>query len=229
MLVNRIHPFHTGNFMNLTNLGIHQARWVGVWVMAGAVLIGTPVPRASAQAVSPAPISAVVTASTNATIATSAAAPQGKAPATYSRGIDEIMKLVDAGVSKEIMKAFVETSSIAFEVGVADIVALKQRGVSDEVTAALLKRSAEVKVVIGQQRERATIAAPAIVREFSTDGKLDPDSYEFWYYHYAYPRALAESYRTLSPYQLSYRRSYPSRYPVGGSGFRASSFQSGRR
>ena len=178
--------------------------------MTAAALLGVALAsRVSAQDGAPAAPSTGASPSTSSAATNTAAGQQDKAPerdrrsaATYSRGVEEILKLVDAGVSKEIMKAFIESASIAFEVSAADIVALKQRGVSDEVTAALLKRNAEVKAAVG--RVRGTIAAPAIVRALSTDGSLDPDSYEFFWYHFAYPRALSESYRMLSPYYPGY-------------------------
>jgi len=111
----------------------------------------------------------------------------------------------------------VETSARIAQPSGADIIAMKARGLPDEVIVTMMHRS------IAQAREaraRQTVAAPAIVRQLSTDGQLDPDSYEFFWYHYAYPRALASSYRTLAPYSPSYYQRYGrNRVPWRNDGF----------
>jgi hypothetical protein len=141
------------------------------------------------------------------TVAASAAEPSGKqsaaekpSVATNSPGIAEILKMAEAGVSKDVMKTYVEHSSIAYDPSPEELIALKERLVADEIVTALLKRGAEVKAQTSPANR--PVAAPAIVRDLSTGGYLDPDSYDFWWYHYAYPRALSYSYRTLYPYQL---------------------------
>lgn len=125
----------------------------------------------------------------------------------FSPGIHEIIRLAEAGVSAQIIKAFIERSSVAYEPTATELITLKQRGVPDEVTAALLKRGAELKPT--RQSTHSTqknVVAPAIVRDLSTSGRLDPESYEFWLYHYAYPRALSQSYRTLATPYYNYPR-----------------------
>lgn len=137
------------------------------------------------------------------TTATDSAGDQAeRSPAPYSAGIQEIVNLADAGVSGDVIKAFIERSAVKYDPTAADLIALKKRGVGDEVLTALLKRSASPKT--RSRPAGGAVAAPAIVRDFSTGGRLDPESYEFWYYHYAYPRALASSYQTLSPYRRTY-------------------------
>lgn len=141
-----------------------------------------------------------------------------------ARPIDEILKLAEASVSKEVMLSFVASSATFYNLSAADVIALKEKGVVDEVITALLKRDAEVKSSVAQAR--GTTAAPSIVRRLATEGQLDPESYDFWFYHYAYPRALSESYRMLAPYDpaLVRRRDYPG--PVMG--FQAGSLTTGR-
>ena len=112
------------------------------------------------------------------------------------------------------MLSFVASSTKFFNLSATDIITLKEKGVADEVLSALLKRDADMKTSVAQSY--ATTAAPAIVRRLSTEGAIDPESYDFWFYHYAYPRALSESYRMLAPYDpaLARRRDYPG--PVMG-------------
>lgn len=116
-------------------------------------------------------------------------------------GFEEIVAMSEAGVSKELLVQFVESAAhIARPTG-ADIIAMKARGLPDEVIVTMMHRHA-AQTRAAQARQ--TVAAPAIVRQLSTDGKLDPESYEFFWYHHAYPRALASSYQTLAPYSPSY-------------------------
>lgn len=129
--------------------------------------------------------------------------PASKEPPKHrlTAGFEEVVAMSEAGVSKELLIKFVESSAKVAQPTGADIIAMKARGLNDEVIVTLMARGA------AQAREaqaRNTVAAPAIVRQLSTDGKLDPESYEFFWYHHAYPRALASSYQTLAPYSPSY-------------------------
>lgn len=155
----------------------------------------------------------------------SAAATATTPPASRSRSLDDILKLADASVSKELMLTFVESSSGFYNLTASDIITLKEKKVADEVITALLKRDAEVKTSVAQVR--GTTAAPAIVRRLSTEGTVDPESYDFWFYHYAYPRALSESYRMLAPYDpMLARRSKD--YPGPVMGFNSGALTAGR-
>jgi glucose/arabinose dehydrogenase len=116
-------------------------------------------------------------------------------------GFEEVVAMSEAGVSKELLVKFVESSAKVAQPTGADIIAMKARGLPDEVIVTLMARGA---VQAREAQARRTVAAPAIVRQLSTDGQLDPESYEFFWYHHAYPRALASSYQTLAPYSPSY-------------------------
>lgn len=120
-----------------------------------------------------------------------------------SSGVQDILKMADAGVSMDVIKTFVEHSPGTYDPTPEDLIALKEHKVPDEVTSALLNRRAAVKKQT--ERIRSDVAAPTIVRRLSKGRYLEPDSYDFWYYHYAYPRALSYSYKTLSPYDPRYR------------------------
>jgi hypothetical protein len=131
--------------------------------------------------------------------------PSATAPAEpkhkLAAGFEEVVAMSEAGVSKELLIKFVESSSrVAQPVG-ADIIAMKARGLPDEVIVTLMARG---DVQAREAQARRAVAAPAIVRQLSTDGQLDSESYEFFWYHHAYPRALASSYQTLAPYSPSY-------------------------
>ena len=80
---------------------------------------------------------------------------QGSVPA-LSVSTEEILKMVDAKVSPDVIKAYVESAAVACNPTATDIVALKTRGVPDDITTVLLKRSAEVR---GQVRQAGANSA----------------------------------------------------------------------
>src|SRR5437660_9592948 len=58
----------------------------------------------------------------------------------YSAGIADILKMVDAKVDAEVIKAYVKSSPILYNPNAAEIIALKDHGVSSDVLVALLQR-----------------------------------------------------------------------------------------
>lgn len=195
--------------------------WAMVWGMA-ALWLGMPGLLAGAD--SPA-------GPTNTAAATRPSKPAHALPAS----IEEVVKMSEGGVSTEVLLKFVEGSGVAYKPSGPDIVAMKQRGLADDVTVRMID--------LGRQRRGAaapghgTIAAPAIVRTLATDGDIDPESYEFFWMHYAYPRILQDSYDRLSPYyrvRPGYHRGYPghltrSGVPYQTKGFPRQSFRNSPR
>ena len=142
----------------------------------------------------------------------------------YSPGVEEVFKMVDAGVSKDIVKTFIENSPIAYNLSAGDIIALKEHGVTDDLTAAMVKRRAELSAQAGQAFASVAAsaeAAPAVSEGNAASGYLDPESYDFWWYYYAYPRTLAYANQRLyapyppfsysTPYAYGYYRPMPFR------------------
>ena len=128
-----------------------------------------------------------------------------------SAGIEEILKMVNARVSPDVIKAYVESASVACNPTATDIVALKAHGVSDDITTALLKRSAEGRAQLSQRdadtatRPNPSPAVKSSAAAYARSYALDPESYEYFQYYYLHPRTLASVYQRLSPY---YPRSY---------------------
>ncbi|MFT5030692.1 MAG: hypothetical protein ACI9VS_003149 [Candidatus Binatia bacterium] len=112
---------------------------------------------------------------------------------TLSPGVEDIIKLVAAGVDAEIVRNYVAHSKTPYTLTANDIIALKEKKVPDDVTAAMLLRGQ-------QQKKPKRVAMPRIVQQLSTGGELDTESYEFFQNHYLYPRALSSSYKTLAPH-----------------------------
>jgi hypothetical protein len=149
--------------------------------------------------------------------ATAATKPELK----YSPGVEEVLKLVGAGVSKEVVKTFIENSPIAYNLGAGDIIALKEHGVTDDLTSAMVKRRAELSAQAGQtiaSVAASTEAAPAVSPGNAGGGYLDPESYDFWWYYYAYPRTLAYAnqrlYAPYPPYSYSTPYAYGNYRPM---------------
>jgi hypothetical protein len=133
------------------------------------------------------------------------AEPRATSPSQRQTGVDEILKMLQAGVSKEVMKAYIETAQVASPLSAADIVTLKEHSLPDDLTVALIKRGAELTAQVNQAG--ASDAAPAKVSgstslealvaalrsgQFNA-GRLDPEGYDYFRYYYLYPRTLASA------------------------------------
>lgn len=151
----------------------------GILLLA-ATLVGAPLSSGSAEQVETA-------------AAPSAGAQAATGLAKRPDGIEPILKMMKAGVSKDVIKLYIE-SSRPLALTPDDLIKLKDAAVPDDITTAMLKRSAEAKAQAGPAK--ASLTAPPGVTGFRG---MDPESYEFWWYHYAYPRTLAYANERLYP------------------------------
>src|SRR4051812_41711741 len=154
-----------------------MAPWLARGVLAGVLLV-MPLPAMNAQTGNPAPGSPPSeTRNPNAATAqagqVSPKSHEAEIPAnTFSAGINDIIKMVQAGISKELLKTYIENSPVPYNLSPADLIALKERGVADDITTALIKRGAVVRT------QTNPIAAPVEqVREGGSSGRdgLDPE------------------------------------------------------
>jgi len=172
--------------------------------------------------------SATVAATPDVAEAKPAEAPK-KSAHTLPAAFEEVVKMSESGVSTDLLLQFVETSATTARPTGTDIITMKERGLPDAVIVTMMHRGAQAASRPNASRD--TIAAPVIVRTLATDGQLDPESYEFFWYHHAYPRALQKSYETLAPYHPSYRQQpfYSNqRIPWRTTGFSKDSFTPGQ-
>jgi hypothetical protein len=112
--------------------------------------------------------------------------------------------MMDAGVSKDVIKAYVESTRLDFSPTATDLIALKEHAVPDDITMALLKRSGETQPQKAQPSQRVAISAN------SDFGPLDPESYSYFQRYYLFPRTLAFLYGQLGGY---YPQGFPGHYP----------------
>ena len=211
--------------------------FVGKWLVAG-VLAGLPglsAPAQNGQTGALYPYESRTPESTNG-VSVKPAVVQGKqkepseqsarTSTPSSAGIGEILRMVTAGVTKEVMMAYIETSAIAFHLTAADVISLKENAVPDDLTMAMMKRGAELTAQASQAnastataaRVRGAARSDAAVAAFPSGrlnpGSLDPESYDYFWYYYLYPRTLASAnQRLLSSYPTfgsfpSYASSY---------------------
>lgn len=115
--------------------------------------------------------------------------------------------MADAGVSSDVIKAYVECTDFVKQLTAAEVIALKQRKVSDEIVTLMLKRGAETRAA-SIRVEKDNLTTRLDLRRRAAGG-FDPEGYEYFQHYYLQPRALASAYQRLSPY---YYRPYTYRY-----------------
>jgi hypothetical protein len=120
--------------------------------------------------------------------------PIAKHPATS--GVRDVLMMMDAGVSKEVIKAYVENAPIIGDADGTDLIALKEHRVPDDITIALLKRAAE------RRRQNSPATSTPSVATYSVS--IDPDSYDYFQNYYLYPRTLGYAYERLGGYPAPY-------------------------
>jgi hypothetical protein len=108
----------------------------------------------------------------------------------YSAGVDEVLNMLQAGVSADVIKAYIENSPVAYELSATDLIALKKRAVPDELTMAMMKRGATLRKQV-QQAVNLAATRRANARANGRAYGLDPEGYDYFQYYYLYPRTLA--------------------------------------
>jgi hypothetical protein len=126
-----------------------------------------------------------------------------------SQAVADILKMLDGGVSVDVVRTYIQNSPTPFEMSASDVVMLKQRGVSDDITNAMLKRSGELRGQGGQTGDALqVVSARPPLRMVRTYNGMDPESYDYFYHYYLHPRTLASVYQRLGGYGASYSYGY---------------------
>jgi hypothetical protein len=153
-------------------------------------------------------------------------APTGSVPAADalqtapSAGVADVLKMLDAGVSKDVIKTYIETSSASFAASPSDLIALKNRGVTDDITMAILKHgSSAAPAAAPAPAPAAADNSSAPVRTYIISNRLDPEGYDYFQHYYLTPRTLAYVNQTLGypsvPYGDGFAPYYPPVYGYG--------------
>ena len=185
------------------------------WLLAGVLMAvqGLSAPAQNGLTSSPSPAAPTPPQTTSSPAMKPATAKAGtsdpstpgvKSTVQQPAGTEEILKMLQAGVSKEVLKAYIETAQVA-PPNAADLVALKERGAPDELALALVKRGAELTAQANQAsasnatpaKVTGTVSFDELVAAFRrgrfNSGNLDPESYDYFRYYYLYPRTLASA------------------------------------
>jgi hypothetical protein len=145
-----------------------------------------------------------------------AAAQPGVATIKSSAGVADILKMVDAGVSPDVVKAYVKTSPIAYNLSASEIIALKDRGVSQEIIASVIQHGGELRAQsIWAEQRAASVAAQPATQGAVTSYATAPAYYD--YSQIAYP-AYADVYPVSSYGCYSYGGGWPYYWPSSWSG-----------
>lgn len=100
-----------------------------------------------------------------------------------------VIRLAEAGVSGEVITAYIEAAPVSGPLTEADIIALKQKSVGDDVTKLLLRRGAVARVAVVEARQAAT--AQAVAERRVAAGGFDPEGYDYFQYYHLQPRTMA--------------------------------------
>jgi hypothetical protein len=122
------------------HLRIH---FLGGLALVGALATATPVWAAATTSTSTTPYASV---------------PQ------YSPGVGDVVRMINAKVDLEVVKAFIRSSPIPYNPSATEIIALEQSGVTDDIIKAMLERGGELRaraMAAAQQNLGATPAMPS--------------------------------------------------------------------
>ena len=93
-----------------------------------------------------------------------AAGATAEASVSFSPGVRDVLKMMDAKVDPEVVRAYIKNSPIPFNPTASEIIALKRRDVPDEVITSLMQRGAEVRA---QMAQAASQAGPAVAAPYA--------------------------------------------------------------
>jgi hypothetical protein len=132
--------------------------------------------------------------------------PTNQSTTALSPGVNEILRLADAGVSADVLVAYIDSAPALPQLTSHDIIALKKKNVPDEVVKMILTRGAAARQAATALRNEALINYVESRRAIA--GGVDPESYDYFRMYYLQPRADAAANQRLYPYYGPYGRAY---------------------
>ncbi len=140
--------------------------------------------------------------------------PNADSAEKYSAGVDEVLKMMQAGVTTDVIKTYIENAPIAYTLSANDIIALKGHAVPDELTTAMVKRGAALRALLNQARAPNAVPPTFSIHNNRPYNVFGPESYDYFQYYYLYPRTLADanqrffapssSFSSFAPYGYGY-------------------------
>jgi hypothetical protein len=145
------------------------------------------------------------------------------AVALTNRGLADVLRMFEAGISKEVIRAYVESGPAIYELSADDVINLKRRGFPDDLTTALLKKRAAPRPpepngtsAAAQPGRERIFAHPVRVPAASAYDAIDPNSYAYFQRYYLHPRAMAAAYQRLGVYGRAHPFGVYSMWGPGG-------------
>jgi hypothetical protein len=144
---------------------------------------------------------------------------------TYSAGVAEIIKMLDAKVDGQVILAYIQNSPIPYNPEVTELIALKDHGASTETLVALLHHGDELRLKMAQAQSAANPAPVAPAYDYPPAAANPPYPYGYDDSSYAPYPAASYSYGygwpvAYWPYWYAHGRYYPHSgygYHAGGS------------
>ena len=93
---------------------------------------------------------------------------------TYSAGIADIIKMLDAKIDAPVILAYVQKSPIPYNPEVTEVIALKEHGASTELLMALLHRGDELRLQLAQIQSAANPAPAAPTYDYPPAAAYPP-------------------------------------------------------
>ncbi|HYG34568.1 MAG TPA: hypothetical protein VEC99_07280 [Clostridia bacterium] len=107
----------------------------------------------------------------------------------FSQGIPDIIRMVKANVEPQVVKTYVEHSTVAYNPSAAEIVALKKLGIPEDITKAMIERGAQLRAELQKtEREQVSPSFPDASAPYNWGGYQQPmPNYAYGSYAPAYP------------------------------------------
>jgi len=96
---------------------------------------------------------------------------------TYSPGVTEIIKLLDAKVDAQVVLAYIQNSTVPYDPEASELIALKEHGASTETLVALLHRGDELRLQLAQAQSASTPPPIAPAYENPAEAAYPPPAY----------------------------------------------------
>ena len=91
---------------------------------------------------------------------------------TYSAGIAEIIKMLDAKVDAPVILAYIQNSPIPYNPEATELIALKEHGASTEMLMALLHHGDELRLQLAQAQSAVNPPPAAPAYDYAPAGGL---------------------------------------------------------
>jgi len=148
--------------------------------------------------------------------------PSARPAETYSAGVTEIIKMLDAQVDAPLILAYIQNSPIRFNPAATELIALKEHGASTEILMALLHHGDELRLQLAQAQSAANPPPAAPAYDYAPEAAYPPYSSDYpdasyapypttyYSYGYAWPLAYWPSVRVsgYGPYGYAHRGFY---------------------